>query len=71
MPFQAFSRPPNHARFGVVSERLFGCAAASQNARNAYETVARVTYRMNVAGMTIHRSDFLPLSYSINVTGCG
>jgi hypothetical protein len=23
-----------------------------------------------VAGVTIHRSDFLPLSYSIRVTGC-
>jgi hypothetical protein len=70
VPFQAFSLPPNDARFVVVSERLFGCATAKQNAGDAYEMVARVTYRMKVAGVTIHRLDFLPLSYSIRITGC-
>jgi hypothetical protein len=70
VPFQTFSLPPNDARFVVVSQQLFGCARAKQNAGDVYEMTARVTYRMKVAGVTIHRSDFLPLSYSIRVTGC-
>jgi hypothetical protein len=70
-PFRAFTLRPNDARFVVVTERLFGCSSAEQGAGDVYEMVARVTYRMEVAGVTIHRSDFLPLSYSIRVTGCG
>jgi hypothetical protein len=66
--FQPFTLEPDQARFVVVRYRFAGCTL-DQPEEQVTETHQQVTYGIEIAGVTLHRSDELALPFSLRVIG--
>jgi hypothetical protein len=68
VPFQPFTLEDGEARFVVVRYRFTGCAfdATGESLQKFGE---RIRYGIEIAGITIHRDDTLPLPFSLRVVG--
>jgi hypothetical protein len=68
--FHPFSLPSHDARFVLIRERFSGCSLDGNYADGVeWATTPSVKYRFNLRLFTAHRTDFLPLAYSVHVWG--
>jgi hypothetical protein len=69
IPFRPFTIPSHDGRFVVVRYRFSGCSLDPKAEDPVFLATQRVMFRMRIGWITIHRSEFLPLGYSIAISG--
>ena len=68
VPFEPFTLQDGEARFVVIRYRFTGCAFDSVG-EGLEKFVEPIRYGIEIAGITIHRDDALPLPFSLRVIG--
>jgi hypothetical protein len=67
--FRPFTIPPDGARFILVRWEFSGCSLTGSPENYTTAAVQLVKFHMRLGWVTVHRSSFLPMPYSITVSG--
>jgi hypothetical protein len=70
VPFQRFIIPSHGARFILVRGQFVGCSMHGAEDATLW-AVQLVKIHMQFGPLTIHQTDYLPLAYSVRVSGSG